>query len=250
MTRKAIIAIAVAVFVSTLVLPLDMMAATRSKSRHSKYRKARFRRAYWNPLLKGSHESMLRQNEEIDRLGLPRIYDDDELDQLIDQNELVEIPETSGLRLAANLQANRRYCKPWTRDFVEDLGNAFYQEFGVPIQVNSAVRTVLQQKKLRRRNRNAAPIEGDTASSHLAGITVDINKRGISRKQHKWIESYFANLRDLGLIEVAEERRQPVFHVMVSERYAYWRDEQQNPERQDQDTDGVRTETIPAAGSQ
>ena len=33
----------------------------------------------WNPVLRGSHESMLRQNELIDRLQLPRIADDDEL---------------------------------------------------------------------------------------------------------------------------------------------------------------------------
>lgn len=249
MTRKAIIAVAVVAFLSAILAPGESFAASRSR-RSVRARKAHLRRAYWNPLLKGSRESMLRQNEEIDRLGLPRIYDDEQLDELIAENQLVEINEAPGLRLAPNLAPNRRYSKPWTRDFVEDLGQAYYEEFGVPIQVNSAVRTVLQQKKLRRRNRNAAPIEGDTASSHLAGLTVDINKRGISRKQHKWIESYFANLRELGLIEVAEERRQPVFHVMVSEKYADWREEQQNPERQDQDTDQGKAETVPAAGSQ
>ena len=102
----------------------------------------------------------------------------------------------------------------------------------IPIQLNSAVRTAEQQKKLRRHNRNAAPIEGRTASSHLAGLTVDIGKGGFSKKQHKWIESYFAKLRDLkGLIEVAEERRQAVFHVMVSQKYANWREAQQLAEK-------------------
>ena len=36
----------------------------------------------WNPMFRPSHDSLLRQNEEIDRLDLPRIQDDDELEAL------------------------------------------------------------------------------------------------------------------------------------------------------------------------
>jgi len=86
------------------------------------------------------------------------------------------------------------------------------------------VRTVEYQRKLRRRNGNAAPETGETASSHLGGLTVDINKRGLTRQQHKFIEDYLFNLRQEGMIEVAEERRQPVFHVMISDRYTEWRE--------------------------
>ncbi|HEX6879989.1 MAG TPA: DUF5715 family protein [Terriglobales bacterium] len=229
MTRRSIISAVVAILIATVVMPAQSFAANsaygRSKVRAS-IRRARFRRIPWNPMLKGSRESMIRQNEEIDRLNLIRIQNDAELDQLIEQNELVQINEASGLHIAGNLKPNRRYSKPWTRDFVEDLGEAFHNEFGTQLQLTSAVRTADQQKKLRRHNRNAAPIEGDTASSHLAGLTVDIGKRGLSKKQHKWVENYFAKLRDLGLIEVAEERRQACFHVMVSARYSDWRDEQ------------------------
>jgi len=89
--------------------------------------------------------------------------------------------------------------------------------------VNSAVRTVEQQKKLRRRNRNAAPIDGDTASSHLAGTTVDLAKRGLTRKQKKWLDAYLKNLQDQGLIEAAEERRQACYHIMVKSQYSAWR---------------------------
>lgn len=220
MTRRTIISAAVAVLVATLGFPGQSYAA---HSRRAHFRRAHYRRIVWNPLLKGSHESLLRQNAEIDRLELPRIQNDDELNQLIDQGALVQISEQPGLHIAGNLKPNRRYSKAWTRDFVEDLGQAYYDEFGIPIQLTSAVRTVDQQKKLRRRNRNAAPIEGDTASSHLAGLTVDIGKRGLTKKQHQWVENYFAKLRELGLIEVAEERRQACFHVMVSEHYSDWR---------------------------
>src|SRR5512146_763236 len=220
MTRRTIISAAVAVLVTTLGFPGQSYAA---HSRRGHFRRAHYRRIVWNPLLKGSHESLIRQNEEIDRLELPRIQNDIELNQLIDQGALVEISEEPGLHIAGNLKPNRRYSKAWTRDFVEDLGQAYYEEFGSQIQLTSAVRTVDQQKKLRRRNRNAAPIEGDTASSHLAGLTVDLGKRGLTKKQHLWLENYLAKLRELGLVEVAEERRQACFHVMVSERYSDWR---------------------------
>jgi len=84
-----------------------------------------------------------------------------------------------------------------------------------------------QQQKLRRHNGNAAPEVGEHASSHLAGITVDLAQRGVTRAQHTWIEEYLKNLRDQGLVEAAEERRQACFHVMVSDRYTEWREANQ-----------------------
>lgn len=184
------------------------------------------RRVIWNPVLRGSYESMLRQNEEINRLELPRIADEVELAELEARHDLVPIGESDGVHIAIR-EASHRYCRPWTESFLQDLGTAYYQEFGQPIQVNSAVRTVEYQRKLRRHNGNAAPEEGETASSHLAGLTVDINKRGLTRKQHDFIQEHLVQLREEGLIEVAEERRQPVFHVMVSDRYTEWREANQ-----------------------
>src|ERR1700722_10204487 len=141
-------------------------------------RRARFRRLLWNPVFRPSRDSLLRQNEEIDRLELPRIQDEAELEQLIARQELVPIVASQTLRFDPRLDPDRRYCRPWTRDFLDDLSEAYYQQFHSPIQVNSAVRTVLVQKKLRRHNRNAAPEKGENASSHLAGITDDIQRRG------------------------------------------------------------------------
>jgi hypothetical protein len=216
-------------------MPLEAAAGTsRSSSKlrvtkhtpKKKVRRAKVRRIRWNPVLRGSYESMLRQNEEIDRLQLPRIEDDAQLEDLILKQELVEIQESESLRVAANLDPERRYCRPWTLSFLEDLGEAFYAKFKTPIQVNSAVRTVAVQKKLRRRNRNAAPETGEIASSHLAGLTVDINKRGLTKAQRKWLDAYLLDLRNLNLIDAAEERRQAVYHIMVSERYDGYREAQ------------------------
>jgi hypothetical protein len=185
----------------------------------------RLRHRYvWNPMFRPSRDSLLRQNAEIDRAELPRIQDDEELEALKASELLVPIEASDYVRFDPRLDPDRRYCRPWTRDFVDDLGEAFYKEFHNSIQINSAVRTVQIQKKLRRHNRNAAPEKGEIASSHLAGITVDIQRRGLSREQIKFVQEFMLPLKNMGLIEPEEERHQWVFHVMVSNRYADYRD--------------------------
>jgi hypothetical protein len=180
----------------------------------------------WNPLFRPTHGSLLRQNEEIDRLDLPRIQDDDELEALKASGQLVPIPASESLKIEPSLELSRRYCRPWTLNFVQDLSNVYYQRFHQQIQVNSAVRTVKVQKKLRRHNRNAAPADGDTASSHLAGVTVDLQRRGMTKEQLRFVEHYLFYLNALGLVEPEEERRHWCFHIMVSDRYSDWRQTQ------------------------
>jgi hypothetical protein len=176
----------------------------------------------WSPVLRGSHESMLRQNELINRLQLPRIADDDELLSLEVRQDLVPVSESPALRLSPNLGSTRRYCRPWTRQFITDISEAYYRKFGKPLWVTSLVRTVKQQYRLRRYNRNAAPAEGDIASSHLAGVAVDIGKGPMSLRERKWVDSYVLPLQQAGLVEAAEERRQACYHIMVSDRYEKW----------------------------
>jgi len=191
-----------------------------------------------------SRDSLLRQNEEIDRLDLPRIQDDDELEQLKASEQLVPIVAGQSLRFDPRLNPDRRYCRPWTRDFVDDLSEAYYKEFHSQIQVNSAVRTVKIQKKLRRHNRNAAPEKGELASSHLAGITVDLQRRGMTRQQVQWVETYMLPLKNLGLIEPEEERHQWVFHVMVSDRYTDWREARMLAGEQNEEESEAKDEVV------
>jgi hypothetical protein len=216
--QKSILALMAALL--ACVPSFALHQSTPAQRIHHARHRVHTRRLRWDPVFRPSRDSLLRQNAEIDRLDLPRIQNDFELQQLVADQELVPIVPSRSLRIAPQLDPDRRYCRPWTRDFLQDLSEAYYDEFRDQIQVNSAVRTVVVQKKLRRHNRNAAPADGDTASSHLAGITVDIQRRGMSRAQIKWMEAYLMPLRDQGLIEPEEERRQWVFHVAVSGRYA------------------------------
>lgn len=196
----------------------------RLKPRHHPLR--RMRGVLWNPLFRPTHDSLLRQNQEVDRLQLPRIVDDAQLEELKAAGELVPIEESATLRIEHSLDPSRRYCRPWTRDFVQDLSEVYYNRFHDQIQLNSAVRTVKMQKKLRRRNRNAAPAEGETASSHLAGITVDLQRRGLTKEEIRFVEQYLFYLHALDLVEPEEERRHWCFHIMVSDRYEEWRQTQ------------------------
>jgi len=158
-------------------------------------------------MFRPSHESLLIQNAEINRLELPRIQNDTELEALKADGSLLEIRAGEMLRFDPRLDPTRRYCRSWTLDFVDDLSQAYYNRFHEQIQVNSAVRTVMVQKKLRRHNRNAAPADGDTASSHLAGVTVDLQRRGLNKEQLRWMQHYLFYMKSLGLVEPEEERR-------------------------------------------
>jgi hypothetical protein len=181
---------------------------------------------FWNPMFRPSHESLLIQNAEINRLELPRIQNDTELEALKADGSLLPILPNESLKIEPSLDPSRRYCRPWTLNFVDDLSQAYYNRFHAQIQLNSAVRTVTVQKKLRRHNRNAAPADGDTASSHLAGVTIDLQRRGMTKDQIRWMEHYLFYMKALGLVEPEEERRHWCFHIMVSGLYSDWRDTQ------------------------
>jgi hypothetical protein len=224
--RNLNLRIIVAALIMVCAVPAFSMEPIAAPQRPSVNRKVRrHRRVAWNPVFRPSRESLLLQNAEVDRMELPRIQDDFELESLKSKGDLVEINTSEHLRFDPRLDPDRRYCRQWTRDFVEDLSKAYYEAFGAQIQVNSAVRTVKIQKKLRRHNRNAAPEKGELASSHLAGTTVDLQRRGMTPQQIAWMQKYMMPLKELGLIEPEEERRQWVFHIMVSDKYAQTRDD-------------------------
>lgn len=174
----------------------------------------------------GSHDMLVRENEELDRLQLPRIADEYELLRYESSQELVPVAETDALKFAPDLLDSHRYCRPWTRDFLQDFSEAYYEQFHSPIQINSLVRTVEQQHRLRRWNRFAAPEVGDTASTHLTGVTFDMSRRGLNYEQYEWIRNYLLPLQEQGMVDPIEER-QPVLHVVVYDKYS-GRNEQKN----------------------
>ena len=167
----------------------------------------------------GSHEILVHQNEVADQDGLGRVQDDSDLDGMRAKEMLVGIPVSDALRVDERLASNRRYCRPWTAQFLANLAHAHYARFHTPLQVNSAVRTVEFQLRLQRTNGNAAPAEGDTASPHLTGQAIDIAKHGLSLSEIAWLRGYLLPLIQEGRVDVEEEFQQSCFHISVYRRY-------------------------------
>ncbi len=171
------------------------------------------------PPLRGSHESLLRQNERAERDGLLRVKDDEDLDSLRRLGSLVALPEQAAMHTDGRLPVNRRYCRTWTGRFLADLARVHYQRFHKPLQVNSAVRTIAYQRHLLHINGNAAPAEGDVASPHLTGAAIDIAKKGLTPSEVAWMRAYLLPLEQSGKIDVAEEFQQSCFHISVYRSY-------------------------------
>ncbi len=169
--------------------------------------------------LRGSLESLIRQNEKTNADNLERIENDADLHDRIARGQLVRVPESEALAVNANLPLDRRYCRPWTAAFLTDLSRAHQTQFHHPFEVSSAVRTVEYQKHLMRTNGNAAPAVGDVASPHLTGATIDIAKSGLSRSEIYWMRDRLNSLQAEGKIDVEEEFRQSCFHITVYKSY-------------------------------
>ena len=179
----------------------------------------------WNrhvvpPPMRGSLESLERQNDRTNAEGLERIEDEADLSDRIARGALVPVPASAALEINPDLSEHHRYCRPWAARFLADLARAHQAQFHAPIQVSSAVRTVEYQRHLIGIKGNAAPADGDIASPHLTGATVDIAKKGMSSQQIGWMRSYLTPLQAAGKIDVEEEFQQSCFHITVYKSYA------------------------------
>jgi hypothetical protein len=173
------------------------------------------------PPLRGSHQSLVHQNEMAEAEGLERIQDDADLEDSIAHRSLVPLPASGGLHVNTDLPENRRYCRPWTAKFLRDLARAHSARFASSaLEVTSAVRTVEYQRQLRTVNGNAAAADGDIASPHLTGGTIDLAKQGLSAKEVGWLRGWLIPLEQAGKIDVEEEFRQSCFHISVYKSYS------------------------------
>jgi hypothetical protein len=152
-----------------------------------------------------SHESLLRQNWAIDQMGLARIQNECELSKMVAQGLLSPLPTNKALRVSPSLPQERRYVTPFVVPFLLSLSEQFYNRFDKALVIDSAVRDVHTQKLLRKRNASAAPAEGDTASSHESGHTVDLSKR-MTRAQLQWLRNVLSMYQAYSVVIVEEER--------------------------------------------
>jgi hypothetical protein len=164
-----------------------------------------------------SRASLLMQNQAIDQMCVERIKDERELKRMVDAGDLQALPNNEAIRIAPSLPRNRRYVLPITRSFLLALAQQYYAEFHLPLQVDSAVRDKVTQKKLRKHNASAAPVDGETASAHETGATIDLSRK-MTKAQTQWLEQRLLPYVYLGYIIVEEERH--CFHIVVTDEAA------------------------------
>jgi len=169
--------------------------------------------------MKGSHEILVHQNQMALADGLDRIEDDGQLNEMRRRKLLMALPDNKAITVNDPLPANRRYARPWTVRFLNDLSRAHYARFHTPLVITSAVRTVEFQRRLVRINGNAAPPTGNVASPHLYGQAIDLGKRGMSTTEVAWMRAYLTSVEKSGKIDVEEEFQQACFHISVYRRY-------------------------------
>ena len=173
--------------------------------------------------LVGSPESLVKQNKVADLEMLKRIENDRDLEELKKAGIVVPLPLSA--KIDSRLDEKWRYCLQCTSDFLDDLAVDFIDRFGRQFQVNSAVRTIERQLEIRRgdknnpENINAAPTEGQRASPHLTGATIDIAKIGLSSEELDWLRERLLLFEDRDFVEATEEWEQLCFHVMVFNSY-------------------------------
>lgn len=174
---------------------------------------------YWRSPLRGTHASLLRQNERDRAEGLTRIKDEAELESLVQEHDLIALPVSGNVQVDPRLAQDRRYTRPWTAEFLRALGRSFSHQFGEPLVITSAVRPATYQERLTWRNGNAAPANGEIASPHEFGATIDIGKKGMTAREMAWMRGYLLPLQEAGQIDVEEEFYQACFHVTVYKSY-------------------------------
>lgn len=174
---------------------------------------------YWTSPLRGTHASLVRQDARNRAEGLTRIKTEAQLRELVQEHALIPLPLNADIQADPRLAYDRRYTRPWTAEFLRDLGWAFTNRFGEPLVITSAVRPASYQAHLTWRNGNAAPANGVIASPHEFGATIDIGKKGMTAREIAWMRGYLLPLQQAGQIDVEEEFYQACFHITVYKAY-------------------------------
>ncbi|MGH9686297.1 MAG: DUF5715 family protein [Candidatus Acidiferrales bacterium] len=159
------------------------------------------------------------QNARANAYHLTRMRNRAMVVQFAEAGYLVEVAPTTRTYYLHRIPPAYRYLRPWAKKFLDRTSREYYSTFHRRLRVSSLIRTVALQRRLVRRNPNAADATGDDRSSHLTGATLDISKHSMSWREKKWLRRQLVELEQSGYLYAVEEFRQPCFHVMVYPNY-------------------------------
>lgn len=192
-------------------------------------------------------------------LGVGRVADSAAATQLVEQNELVRLEDTTKYYYIQEINYSVPYVTPDMAALLDSIGRRFHErlrEHDLPMYrftISSLLRTTENQRALRGVNPNATP----SLSTHSLGATIDVvyhdyryspqpgdtlratsypflNERLDTMRRERYNAlgmRYWQELKGLlgrvlfalqqkGVVKVTLERQLPVFHFTVAERLA------------------------------
>ena len=170
-------------------------------------------------LLRANRSSLIYENRRADADDLSRMKNRAMVQRFIRAGLLVRVSNSTRHYYLRNIPSSYRYLRPWSKLFLDRLSRQYHARFKKKLRVTSLVRTVALQSALGRRNKNAAVAYGARRSSHLTGATLDISKKGMTRREIDWIRRVLHSLKTASYLHAVEEFSQPTFHVMVYKKY-------------------------------
>lgn len=159
------------------------------------------------------------QNERANAYHLTRMQNRAMIVKFVDDGYLSAVPQATRTYYLHDIPPAYCYLRPWAKRFLDQVSGEFYANFHQRLRVTSMIRTVALQRRLERRNFNAAEATGVDRSSHLTGATLDISKHGMSWREERWMRRQLIVLEQEGYVYAIEEFHQPCFHVMVFPPY-------------------------------
>lgn len=162
-----------------------------------------------NGLFPAVHQSVATENAYANRMMLTRYQDKRSLERAVEAGELKPLDTSI---CSDKLPKYRRYALESTVNFIQQLDADFVSQAGHHLTVDSAVRSVRDQRSILRWNRSAAPATGPNASTHERGTTVDLS-RNMTKGEYQWLRLRLFYYRNIGRVLVIEERR--CLHIFV-----------------------------------
>jgi hypothetical protein len=152
--------------------------------------------------LLGSHESLLRQNEEAREHEFTYLRTTSDVRDYAQQGLLVRLPGNSDYELATD-EVSFPYARPEVKTFVERLSEQYRAACGERLVVTSLTRPITRQ-----------PANASVISVHPTGMAADL-RRSDSPGCRQWLETVLLDLENKGVIEATREQYPPHYHVAV-----------------------------------
>lgn len=172
------------------------------------------------PRIKGTLKKDIYEDhlQAAEQKGVGIIENEWKLFHLLNDQNLEEVNEGTGYKVE-DLTHSHPYLTPHAKTVLEEIGQMYEVISGEGnfITVSSVTRTMDQQKKLQKRNRNATA--GN--SSHSFGVSFDISYirfngvKSFDQKAQKNLEKVLNHFQKADKIYVIKERKQSCYHITV-----------------------------------